>query len=802
MLAHTLRHAFAVLVRDRRFTAAAVLTLALGVGANVAVFSVIEAVLLRPLPYPDAGALAIVTHRDLRSGLSKEFVAIGDLVDLAARQAAFEQLVPYNGLAATIVSTPEPVPIRGLSAGSGLFETLRVQPSLGRFFTPADTRPGAAPVAVLGYDLWQRSFGADPAVIGRRVRIDQIDREIVGIAPPGFRFPPAVPTEVIVPASIPLTPPPDRKASWTLAIGRLAPGRALGDAAANLASLSRQMERDHPASNQGSRYAPVSLHDALVGETRPALQLLFGAVGVLLLIACANVAHLLLVRGMNRRHELAVRVALGAGRLRLFTQLAAENLLLSLVAGAVGLTIAHWGVPALIALVPPAVSVPGLAEAGINETVLGYTLAIALIASLAFSVLPALMPAMHSGMGALTGPARAGIARGVTRASSALIVGEIALAVTLLFAAGLVLKSFSQQMSVDPGFRTDHVLTVDFSLPADRYADQAAGRAFFDRVTAALRSIGDVEEAGAAMVTPLTGNNWTVPFQRADRPVPNGERPPDVGWQLASGGYFRALRIPLRSGRLFDAGDRPGKPTVVIVSEAVERRFFAGGKAVGARIKLGDMAAEIVGVVGNIRRAALTDQPRADLYFPMEQAPIPTGTFFLRTAGDPSNVAPAVRETLRRLDPQLLVLGARPFDAIAVESAGTVRLALWLLGVFAWIAVGLAAVGIYAIMSAAVRQRTWEIGTRMAIGATRGRIMWLVLRRGVALIASGTLGGALAAIATGQALTPLLYRTSTSDPAILTVSLVVLAAVALAACVLPAVRAARLDPARLLQQQG
>ncbi len=802
MFAHTLRHAFSLLVRDRRFTIAAVLTLALGVGANAAVFSVIEAVLLRPLPYPEAGALAVLNHRDLRTGITKEFVAIGDFVDLAARQTAFEQLAPYGGVRATIVSTSEPLVVRGLIAGPGLFDILRVQPSLGRFFTPEEGRPGAAPVAVLGYDLWERSFGSDPAMIGRRIRIDEQDREVVGIAPRGFRFPPNAATDLIVPAVVPLAAPPDRKASWTFAIGRLKPGNTLADGSANLETLSAQIERESPASNQSSQYAAVTLRDALVGDTRRPLELLFGAVGVLLVIACANVAHLLLVRGMNRRHEMALRVALGAGRLRLFSQLVAENLLLALVAAAAGLAIAHWGVPALVALVPSGVAVPGLDEAGINTTVLGYALAIALTASLLFSVIPALMPATQPGMGGLAGPARGGIARGVTRATSILVVGEVALAVVLLFGAGLVLRSFDRLLSIDPGFRADHVLALDFAIPVDRYPDEKAGRAFFDRATAAIGALGEVEAVGAAIVTPLTGNNWTVPFERADRPLPNGERPPDVGWQNASGGYFTALRIPLLSGRLFDSRDRPGAPTVVIVSEAIERRFFPGGTAVGGRIRLGQTQAEIVGVVGNIRRAALTDDLRADMYFPMEQGPTPAATFFLRTAGDPAGLAPDVKMALQRIEPRIILTNARPLDAVAAESVGAVRLALWLLGLFAWIAVALAAVGIYAVMSSGVRQRTREIGTRMAIGATRWQITWLVLRRGAGLTGAGVAAGIAASLVLGSALTPLLFQTSTSDPIILTGSAASLAAVALAACLVPAARAARLDPARLLEQQG
>ena len=800
MLLFNLRHAIRTLRRERGFTAATVLTLALGIGANVAVFAVLEAVILRRLPYSDADRLVILQHRDTRTGISKEYIAIGDFVDLLARVDALDHLAGIGGMNATIYEGSEPFRAAGLVATPEVFELLRVQPALGRVFRAEDAKAGAPPVMMLGYDLWESRFGSDPGVVGRAIRVGDNMRQVVGVAPRGFRFPPQNRTEILVPMTTPAQAPAQRKSGWTIAVARLKAGVTEQEATAQLAAISAQLEREHPAQNQGSLYYAVSLHDALVGDTKWPLLLMQAAVALVLLIACANVANLLIVRALSRRQEMSVRMALGAGRVRLAVQLLTEIMVLCIVGGALGVALAYWGVPALVALMPRRVLVPGLEQAGIDAGVLLFAVAVCVLSALAFGLIAAIGLRRQAPAAGLSSAARAGVNRGTRRAASFVVGCEVGVAVVLLVAAGLVLRSFGALLSMDPGFSVESVLTLDVQLPADRYQDVAARQSFYDRAFEALRQNPQVVAAGAAVVTPLTGNNWTVPFERSDRRVPAGQRPPDVGWQSASGGYFEALRIPLRSGRVFSISDRGDRPPVVIVSEAVERRFFPGESAVGRKVRIGDDDAEIVGVVGDIRRAALTDEPRADMYFPVEREPASAITLFIRTKGDPVAALPAIQSTLRSLERQMAFAASSTLEAVAAESVASTRLAFWLLGVFAVVALTLAAIGVYAVMSYAVRQRTRELGTRIALGATARGIAWMVMREGIIIVCVGLGVGLAAGLAAATSLRSLLFGVPTSDPVTLAATVVVLSAAMLPACYLPARRAALVDPARTLAE--
>jgi putative ABC transport system permease protein len=802
MFLQDLRRAFRLLFREPGFTLAAVVTLALGVGANTAVFAVVEAVLLRPFSYPEPGRLAILRHRDQQTGVSKDFIAMGDYVDLLKRQSAFESAAGYGNSHPIIFGDGDPFRADGLAAAPGLLDLLRMRPALGRLLQPEDARPGAAPVMLLGYEFWQSHFGGDPHIVGRAVKVDQAMRQIVGVAAPRFQFPPDQRTDVILPLAVPLQAPAQRKTDWIFAAARLKPNVALEQANANLAAVSRQLQREFPRSNQGSEYFAVSLRDALVGETKTALVLMLAAVGLVLLIACANVANLLLARSLSRRREMAVRMALGAGRGRLVAQLVTESLTLSVTAGCAGILIAHWGAPALVALAPKSLSVAGLANVHIDGGVMVFALGIAVATTLIFGLASALAVRTTVATGALAAAGRVTSAAPVRRAASVLVAAEVALAVVLLIGAGLILRSFSRLLAIDPGFRADGVLTMSIDVPAERYRDAIAREALFQRLFAALHAVHNVREAGAAVVTPLTGNHWTVTLERPEHPVPPGERPPEVGWQLASSGYFKALQIPLLSGRLFEPSDRPGGRLVVIVSEAIRRRFFPNEDPIGREVKAGDQKALIVGVVGNIHRAGLRDEPHADMYFPFEQLPSPSSvTLFIRTASDSLSVLPPMQAALRSVEPNIVLVETRTMPDIVGDSVEITHLVLWLLAVFAGIALALAAVGIYGVMSYVVRQRTREIGTRVALGATQSDIVWLVMRYGARIATIGAAIGAAAGLAAGRALGSMLYGVSPADPITLAGAACVLLAATLVACYLPARKAAAIDPARTLAEQ-
>ena len=801
MVLYLIRHAFRQLVREPAFTVAALLTLALGVGANVAVFAVVDAVLLRPLPYPDADQLVILNHRDKRTGITKEFIAIGDYVDLVSRQGAFESLAAYGRGQTSIVDRDDPHRVDLLGAAPGLLEMLRVRPVLGRTFQPEDAREGAPKVIILGYETWKNRYGGDPSIIGRVIRLEQSERQVVGVAPQGYTFPPTATTDVIMPLTFPTVAPAQRRNGWTFALARLERGKTVDDAATNLSSISRQLEGEYPQSNLASEYYPLELRTALAGNTKPALVLLLAAVGVVLLIACANVANLLLARSLGRRREMSVRLALGAGSGRLAAQLLAESLVLALVAGAGGVLMAYWGAHALVALLPQSGNVPGLSDVRINGSVLAFTLGIVVLTTLVFGLVAALTVRSEKAVGVLNASRGTSMGAKARRATSTLVVAEVALAIVLLVGAGLILRSFAGLLAVDPGFRTQNVMTMSLQLPGNRYRELGARDAFYRRAFAELRGVPGVQEIGVAAVTPLTGNNWTAPFERPEQPVPAGERPPEVGWQLASNGYFKALQIPLVSGRLFDERDGQNAPPVVIISEAIQKRFFPNESAVGKQVKQGDQTLEIVGVVGNIRRAGLRDEPRADMYFPFERNFPGQMTLFVRTATDPEKSLPALRSAIARIEPNAFVADAQTLSHVASESERITRVVLWLLGVFAVTSLALAAIGIYGVMSYAVRQRTREIGTRIALGATRRNILWLVLQQGAVIAAVGTVVGLGTGLATTRFLSSIMYGVSGTDPLTLTGAVVLLVITIMLACYVPARRAASVDPAKTLAEQ-
>jgi len=794
MFIQDLRRAFRIFKLEPGFTAAAVLTLALGIGANTALFAVVEAVLLRPLPVNNADEIVILRHRDTNTGLTKEFLGVGDLIDLKARVQTLQNLTEYGNVQATLFEGTEPARLAGLSATPAVFDTLQVQPAMGRLISVDDTRSGAPPVVMISYDLWQTRFGSDPNIIGRGVQFVQSRRQVIGVLPQGFHFPPNAATDIAIPMTLPAVPPANRHNGWYMAMGRLKPGQSIASVSAEVDALSREFAQQYPEQNRGTQYYAESLRDALVGDTKRPLVLLLGAVGFVLLIACVNVGNLLLARSLGRHQEMAVRAALGASWTRLAAQVFAEAIVLSVTGGLIGVAIAWQGAPVLAALVPETTQVPALKAVGLNLPVVVFSLAASVIAAVLFSALACLSLASREQRSVLTATRGTSMSIGARRAASWLVAGEIALAGILLVGAGLTLRSFANLIAVDPGFRIDNVLTVQITLPAARYRTPETVVDFYSRAMPALEDLPEINHAGTAEVIPLTGNNWTVALDRIDRPMPAGERPPDVGWQTASAGYFRALEIPLKAGRLFEERDRLEKIVPVIISEAIADQFFHGENPIGIRLKSGPPdGAVIVGVVGNIRRAALSDQPRSDLYFPG-----PANTLFIQTSGDPLSALPAVRTALRNLEPGVVVHGARTMSDYASASMALTRLAMRLLAGFAIVAVLLAAIGIYGVMAYSVRRRTREIGTRVALGADRAAIIRLVMREGGVITIAGVVIGLAAGLLAARSLSAVLFGVPPADPISLIAAALVLAVTGLAACYVPARRAARIDPARTL----
>jgi predicted permease len=801
MLIQDCRRALRLFRLEPGFAAAAVITLALGIGANTALFAVVEAVLLRPLPVADADSLVVLKHRAVATGITKEFIAIGDVLDFRQRVRTLEQVAVYGGgFSGTLFGDDEPMRVEGLSASPEALAALRVQPAMGRSIEPQDVRQDSPPVVIISHDLWQSRFGSDPNILSRSIQIGAARRLVIGVTPPGFHFPPGANTQVIVPAALPATPPPQRQNGWVPALGRLRPGQTIESANAEFAALSTEFEQQYPSQNRGTQYYVESLRDSLVGDTRRPLWLLLGAVGFVLLIACVNVGNLLLARSLARRQEMAVRTALGAAWTRLVSQVLVESLVLALVGGLVGIVVAWQLAPALAAMVPETTTVPGLRDVGLNVPVMVFSLTVSMIAAMLFGGIACVGLASHEQRSALAVTRGTSMTSGARRAASALVVAEIALAGILLVGAGLTLRSFANLLGVDPGFRTSNVLTVQLSLPSAQYPTPQARAALYARAFEILNALPEIESAGVAAVTPLTGNNWTIPFERADKPSPSGVRPPDVGWQASTGGYFEALAIPLRAGRYFEDRDAAAAVPPVIISESIAREYFPDGSPLGRRLRSGQGELEVVGVVGDIRRAALSDRPRADMYLAFARFADANSTLFLRTTSEPMLALPAVRTALRSLEPNIMIMRPRTMDEVASASTAVTRLAMRLLAGFAAVALVLAAVGIYAVMAYSVRRRTRELGTRVALGASRADIIRLVLREGGVITFIGVTIGLAAGLLAARSLSAVLFGVPPSDPWSIAAAAVILGLTAMAACLVPARRASRIDPARTLTE--
>jgi len=791
------RYASRVLLKSPGFTAVAVATLALGIGANSALFSVVNAVLLRPLPYRDPARLVQLweSNRASRSVL----VARLNFEDWRNQSRSFESMALYSGEPVTTTGGELPQRTNATQVSRGFFEIFAAHAVLGRTFAPEELQPSKSIPAVIGYSLWQRAFGSDANIIGKTVHISGIECHVVGVAPPGFQFPDN--TEFWVPSEAFGNDGSDRSGHNYSVVGRLKSGVSLATAQAELDTIARRLERQYPESNKGQGVTVLTLQQQVVGDVQPALLILLGAVGFVLLIACANVANLLLARSTARSREMAVRAALGAGRARLITQVLTESLLLSAIGGAVGLMAAVWAMPLLKMLIPA--SVPRADEAGIDATVLWFTLGISVLTGLLFGLLPAIRLSqtdLNESLKEAAGRAATGRTR---RAGNVLIVSELALSVVLLIAAGLLIQSFLRVMRVDPGFRTEHVLAARLSLPVlTEPVQPALILRYYRQILERTQSVPGVVAAGTITRMPLSdGLNVTGQFDIEERPAAKLDTSQVAGYRVASSDYFRAMGIPLLRGRTFNEQDAAAAPQTAMINETMARRFWPGEDPVGRRIEFQGMEPHpqwmtVVGIVGDVLDSGLTGRAEPQVFAPVTQhlnGRLSDPNLVVRGAGDPVLLVSAIRESIRSIDKNVPVEFST-MDALLADSVGQQRFQMRLLALFAALALALAAVGIYGVVSYSVSRRTHEIGIRVALGAERADVLRLVLAEGARLAVIGVAIGIAGAVSLSRVLASQLYGIGALDVGTYAGVSALLLLVAVAATYIPARRATSVDP--------
>jgi predicted permease len=782
-------------VKRPGFTTIVVLTLALGVGANSAIFSVVNALLLRPLPVEEPDRLVWVWGKFSMG--DRASVSAPDLVDYREQNDVFEHFAAYTQTKHNLSGDFEPERLTGAIVTADFFDTLRVAPVLGRGFLLEEERERAPRVVMLSHGLWQRRYGADPGIVGQSIVLDGRSVSVVGIMPAGFAFPGRV--DLWAPVPLLADEMGARAAHFLRPIARLRPGVSLSHAQAAVDAIAARLEQQYPKSNTGWSLRLEPMHDVVVGDIRLALLIIAGAVGLVLLIACANIANLMLARASSRQAEITIRAAIGASRRRIVRQLLTESALLVLLGGALGLLLATWGAQLLAAQLPESVvaGIPGRVDVGIDARVLAFTAVVSLLTGLVFGAIPAI----HASRPDLTDALKQG-GRGATdgvhrnRLRSALVVAEIAGSVVLLIGAGLLVKSFILLREVDPGFDARNVLAVRIELSSSKYAEPVPRTAYFDEALRRVASVPSVESVGTINALPLApGQGGDTYFTIPGRPLENSNDRPVAEFRRISAGYFRTMGIPVLAGRPFEEREARDNAPVVIINEAMARRYFPDVDPIGQRLDIEWMKvvpSEIVGVVGNVRQSGLDRDPLEEMYVPTLEAGF--STLVVRTSGDPLALASAVRRELSSVDKDQPITNVRAMAQYVEESTDSSEFNMVLLGVFAGVALLLAGMGIYGVTSYMVTQRTHEIGVRLALGARRADVLVLVLRRGIVLTLGGTAIGIASAFALSRFLAGLLYGVSATDGVTFGAVSGLLAVVAIVACYVPARRAASVDP--------
>jgi predicted permease len=808
-----LRYGVRTLLKKPGFALVAVITLALGIGANTAIFSVVNAVLLRPLPYDQADRLVYLSERHPK--FERMSISYPDFSDWRAQNQVFEKIGVYNFGDYNLTGSGEPERLRGGRASADLFAALRVRAALGRLFTNEEDQPGAPAVTVLSHQLWQRRFGGNPNILNQALTLNDRSYTVIGVLPPGFRF--GGRTELWVPAGQLAAQPAWQQRGnhpGLRGIARLKAGVTLEQARADMDAIAARLEQQYPDSNKYVGVRIIPLLENYVSDVRRALWVLLGAVGLVLLIACANVANLMLARAAARQRELAVRVALGASRWRIVRQLLTESLLLALVGGALGLLLAQWGVDLILAF--SADSLPRTDEIRLDNYVLSFTAAVAILTGIFFGLAPALQASRTDVQEALKETAR-GTTGGRHRLRQGLVVAEVALTLVLLIGAGLLIRSFYRLQQVNPGFVDENVLSFTISLPEQKYPDENQWLNFYQQVSERLRALPGVQTVSLTSRVPMGGNDWQTGFRVAGQPPPPPGQGHSMEVTLAGPDYFRVMGIPLLRGRYFTEQDnraslneaqlrglnqrqriRVGLQTI-IVDEEFARRHWPNEDPVGKQVLWGQGPNEppltVVGVVGRVKLYS-PNEPAGFVqgYFPFLQLPDSGMSFIVKTTLDPEQLVTAARQQVQAVDPNQPIYDFKTLMQLRAESVAPQRLNLLLLGLFAAVALALAVVGIYGVMSYAVEQRTHEIGLRMALGAQTRDVLKLVVGQAMKLALLGVALGLLGAVALTGLMKNLLFGVTATDPLTFAGVALLLALVALLACWIPARRAAKVDP--------
>jgi putative ABC transport system permease protein len=801
-----LRYSMRMLLGKPGFTVIAVIALALGIGANTAIFSAVNAILLRPLPYDEPERLVWIWEHNLASDIQQEPLSFPNFSDYREQNQVFEDVAAFSRWQPILTTAGEPERILADQVSASLFSALRVEAAEGRTFLPEEDRPGKNRVAVLSHGLWKRRFGSDKKIVGEAVTLNGIPFTVVGVMPEQYRHPDPdarKPIELFVPLGLNANTA-HRRLDTLNVIARLKPSISIDQARAEVGTISARLDQQYPDTNAGWGVTIIPLHERFVGDVRPAMLFLLGAATFLLLIACANVANLLLVRAMSRQKEVAIRKALGASRRRLIRLFLTESVLVALMGGVLGSLLAFWGINILIALSPG--NIPRIGEARLDMLALGFTLAVSLLTGIIFGLAPA-VEASNPDLNESLKEGGKNPSQGVSNARirSLLMVSEVSMALILMICAGLMIKSFLRLQQVNAGFNPERILTLELALPGSKYREQHQALSFYNEVVRRVESLPGVQAVATVSTVPLGASVGVLNLEIEGRPQPSSDHVIGAESQVVSPSYFRAMSIPLLKGRLFADQDVEDAPGVIVINDEMAARYWPNEEAIGKRISLEDAKTgpflTVIGVVGNVHQVSLDSKPYPQMYQAYSQNPAWGAALVVRTASDPISMISSVRAQVSSVDTDQPLYNVRTMEQVLSESVSRQRFNTLLISLFTVVALALAAVGIYGVISYSVSHRSHEIGIRMALGAQQRDILKMIIEYGLKLALAGVAIGLVAAFVLTRVMTSLLYGVSAIDPLTFATGTMILIGVALLGCYIPARRATKVDPMTALRYE-